>query len=92
MNLISSLLSPSHVALDVEANNKQALFERVGVMLDAVSGLTRAQVTDSLLARERLGSTGLGQGIPFAWPGEGAARGGRRVSAIERAHPLRCAG
>jgi PTS system nitrogen regulatory IIA component len=63
MNLISSLLRPAHVALDVEAGNKKALFERAASMLEGVSGLTRAQVTDSLLARERLGSTGLGQGI-----------------------------
>jgi PTS system nitrogen regulatory IIA component len=84
MNLISSLLSPSHVALDVEANNKQALFERVGVMLDAVSGLTRAQVTDSLLARERLGSTGLGQGIAIP---HGRVKGLREaVGAFLRLH------
>jgi PTS system nitrogen regulatory IIA component len=63
MNLISTLLRPAHVALDVEAGNKKALFERAAGMLEGVSGLTRAQVTDSLLARERLGSTGLGQGI-----------------------------
>ena len=63
MNLISSLLTPAHVALDVEAGNKKALFERAASMLEGVSGLTRTQVTDSLLKRERLGSTGLGQGI-----------------------------
>jgi len=63
MNLISSLLDPSHVALDVEATDKRALFERVAAMLEGASGLSRGQVVESLLARERLGSTGLGQGI-----------------------------
>jgi PTS system nitrogen regulatory IIA component len=63
MSLISSLLDPSHVALDAEAKDKRDLFERVAVMLEGVSGLSRSQVVDSLLARERLGSTGLGQGI-----------------------------
>jgi PTS system nitrogen regulatory IIA component len=63
MSLISSLLDPSHVALDVEATDKRALFERVAAMLEGASGLSRGQVVDSLLARERLGSTGLGQGI-----------------------------
>ena len=63
MSLISSLLEPSHVALDVDAPDKKALFERAAVMLEGASGLSRAQVVDSLLARERLGSTGLGQGI-----------------------------
>jgi PTS system nitrogen regulatory IIA component len=63
MNLISSLLTPSHVALDVEATTKKAVFEHVGNMLAGDQGLTRGQVLDSLIARERLGSTGLGQGI-----------------------------
>jgi len=63
MNLISPLLPASHIALDVDAGDKKALFERVGTMLAGASGLTRGQVVDGLLARERLGSTGLGQGI-----------------------------
>ena len=63
MNLVSSLLDPTHVALDVEVTDKKTLFERVGAMLEGASGLSRGQVIDSLLARERLGSTGLGQGI-----------------------------
>ncbi|HTS52414.1 MAG TPA: PTS sugar transporter subunit IIA [Burkholderiales bacterium] len=63
MGLISSLLDPSHVALDVEATNKRELFERVAALLEGASGLSRSQVVGSLLARERLGSTGLGQGI-----------------------------
>jgi nitrogen PTS system EIIA component len=63
MNLVSSLLDLSHVALDVEATDKKALFERAGALLEGASGLSRGQVMDSLLARERLGSTGLGQGI-----------------------------
>ncbi len=84
MNLISSLLTPSHVALGVEANNKKALFERVAGLLEGVSGLTRAQVTDSLLARERLGSTGLGQGIAIP---HGRVKGLREaVGAFVRLH------
>jgi len=63
MSLISSLLEPSQVALDVDAPDKKALFERAAALLEAASGLSRTQVVDSLLARERLGSTGLGQGI-----------------------------
>jgi len=63
VNLVSSLLDPAHVALDVEAADKKTLFERAGAMLEGASGLSREQVIDSLLARERLGSTGLGQGI-----------------------------
>ena len=63
MNLVSSLVELSHVALDVEASDKKALLERAGAMLEGASGLSRGQVTESLLARERLGSTGLGQAV-----------------------------
>ena len=63
MNLVTSLLELSHVALDIDASDKKALFERAGAMLEGVSGLGRGQVTESLLARERLGSTGLGQAV-----------------------------
>jgi PTS system nitrogen regulatory IIA component len=63
MNLVSSLLELSHVALDVDAGDKKTLFVHTGAMLEGTSGLSRAQVTESLLARERLGSTGLGQAV-----------------------------
>jgi nitrogen PTS system EIIA component len=63
MSLLSTLLTPSRVELDVDTADRKALFERVGNMLEGAAGLSRAQVVDSLLARERLGSTGLGQGI-----------------------------
>jgi PTS system nitrogen regulatory IIA component len=63
MNLVSSLLELSHVALDVEASDKKALFERAGAVLEGASGLSRGHVVESLLARERLGSTGLGQAV-----------------------------
>src|SRR5262245_60103446 len=63
MSLISSLLSASRIALDIEPRDKKALFEHAGVLLESASGLTRGQVVDSLMMRERMGSTGLGQGI-----------------------------
>jgi PTS system nitrogen regulatory IIA component len=63
MNAIASLLSPAHIALDIEAINKAAIFERAADLLEARSGLQRKQILDSLKGRERLGSTALGQGI-----------------------------
>lgn len=63
MNLVSSILELAHVAIDVDASDKKALFERAGALLESKSQLSRAQVTESLLARERLGSTGLGQAV-----------------------------
>src|SRR5437868_1873880 len=47
MNLLSSLLTASHVALDVEVRDKKALFEQAGTLLESTPGLTRQQVVDS---------------------------------------------
>jgi len=63
MNLISRLLSPSDVLLDMKSSSKKRVFEQVGLLFENNHGISRAQVFDSLLARERLGSTGLGQGV-----------------------------
>jgi PTS system nitrogen regulatory IIA component len=63
MSQISALLPASHVLVDVPAADKQAVFEQVAALLEGKTGVRRAQILESLLARERLGSTGLGQGI-----------------------------
>jgi PTS system nitrogen regulatory IIA component len=63
MNLISRLLPLSNVALDVQASSKKRVFEQAGLLFENHHGIARAKVFDSLFARERLGSTGLGQGV-----------------------------
>lgn len=63
MTLLSSLLPPSHVLLDVEADDKQAVFELAGGLLERDTGVRSAQIVSSLAARERSGSTALGHGI-----------------------------
>src|SRR5207302_6507782 len=42
---------------------KKRLFEQAGLLFENHHGLARSLVFDSLFARERLGSTGLGQGV-----------------------------
>jgi PTS system nitrogen regulatory IIA component len=63
MNQIADLLPVANVALDVDATSKSRLFEIVGALFEGDTGLARATVVASLSAREKLGSTGLGQGI-----------------------------
>jgi PTS system nitrogen regulatory IIA component len=63
MSLLASLLPASHVALDIAAQDKQAVFEYAAGLLETKTGIKRGHILDSLLARERMGSTGLGQGI-----------------------------
>jgi len=63
MNLISKLLPLSNVILDLDVSSKKRVFEQVGLLFENNNQMARSQVFDSLFAREKLGSTGLGQGI-----------------------------
>ncbi len=63
MNRIASILPAAQVLVHVEASSKKRAFEEVGLLFENLHGLNRALVTDSLFARERLGSTGLGHGV-----------------------------
>lgn len=49
--------------VQVEATSKKRAFEEAGLLFENQRGLNRSLVTDSLFARERLGSTGLGHGV-----------------------------
>jgi len=62
MSLIGKILSPSHV-VDLQASSKKRLFEQAGLLFENHDGIARSLVFDSLFARERLGTTGLGQGV-----------------------------
>ena len=63
MNLIAPLLPVSNVMLDVDVSSKKRVFEQVGLRFENNHNIARSQVFDSLFAREKLGSTGLGQGV-----------------------------
>ena len=63
MSQIAALLPESSILVDLDAGSKARLFDAVGAMFESKCGLPRKLVVDSLLAREKLGSTGLGQGI-----------------------------
>jgi PTS system nitrogen regulatory IIA component len=62
MNQIAELLTPESIVLDLEVASKARLFEAVGGIF-AANGLDASSIAASLAAREKLGSTGLGQGI-----------------------------
>lgn len=63
MNLISRLLPQSNVIVDLDVSSKKRVFEQVGLLFENNNSVARSEVFDSLFAREKLGSTGLGQGI-----------------------------
>ena len=63
MNRLSQILPPAQVLVGVDAASKKRAFEDAGLLFENLHGLNRALVADSLFARERLGSTGLGHGV-----------------------------
>ena len=63
MNQIIKILPPDNIVADLEASSKKRVFEQAGLLFENNHGIARATVYDALFDREKLGSTGLGQGI-----------------------------
>lgn len=63
MNPIAALLPASNIIVDLDVASKAQFFASVGGVFERSAGLPQASVAASLAAREKLGSTGLGQGI-----------------------------
>ncbi|MSQ89516.1 MAG: PTS IIA-like nitrogen-regulatory protein PtsN [Betaproteobacteria bacterium] len=63
MSHIAKLLPPPNILTDLVVSSKKRLFEKVGLLFENQHGIARSVVFESLFARERLGSTGLGQGV-----------------------------
>jgi PTS system nitrogen regulatory IIA component len=85
MNQIAALLSPDRIVLDLDVASKTALFDAMGGVLERDAGLARGAVSASLAAREKLGSTGLGQGVAIP---HGRIRGlARAIGAFARLAP-----
>lgn len=63
MSQIAQLLSIENIVLDLDVTSKKRVFEHAGLLFENHQGIARSTVFDSLFAREKLGSTGLGQGI-----------------------------
>jgi len=84
MNLISKLLPVQNVLIDLDVSSKKRVFEHAGLMFENNHNIARSLVFDSLFAREKLGSTGLGQGIAIP---HGRIKGLREaVGAMIRMH------
>lgn len=63
MNLVAQILPASNVVIDLDMSSKKRVFEQAGLLFENNNSIARTQVFDSLFAREKLGSTGLGQGV-----------------------------
>ena len=63
MSLIGKILPQQNVLADMDVSSKKRLFEQVGLLVENSHGIARSEIFDSLFAREKLGSTGLGHGV-----------------------------
>ena len=63
MNRLAAILPATQVLVDVKATTKKRAFEEAGLLFEQLHNFSRAIITDSLFARERLGSTSLGHGV-----------------------------
>jgi PTS system nitrogen regulatory IIA component len=63
MSLVAQILPLSNVVIDMDVSSKKRVFEQAGLLFENNHSIARAQVFDSLFAREKLGSTGLGHGV-----------------------------
>lgn len=60
---LGEVLPPTSVALDLVISSKSAAIAQAAKMLEAVAGASAAAIEAALLAREAIGSTGVGAGI-----------------------------
>jgi len=63
MKTIAQLLSKEDVLLDLEVPDKQSMFEALGRHFEQYHDIAASDVVDGLNTREKLGSTGVGQGV-----------------------------
>ncbi|MDR2853217.1 MAG: PTS sugar transporter subunit IIA [Burkholderiaceae bacterium] len=87
MNRLASILPAAQVLVNVDATSKKRAFEEAGLLFESLHGLNRALITDSLFARERLGSTGLGHGVAIP---HGRIKGLKSpmTAVFQLAHPI----
>jgi nitrogen PTS system EIIA component len=63
MNRLAKFLPLENVVIGLSVTSKKRVFEQAGLIFENQNGIGRSVVTDNLFARERLGSTALGEGV-----------------------------
>ena len=83
---LSEILEPARIAIGVDsASKKRALEELSSLIVQGEPDITQTEVFECLIAREKLGSTGLGKGI--AIPHGRLKHGNKTIAAfIQLAH------
>ena len=60
---LSDLIKPDAILASLKANSKKQAIQALAEKAATLTGLTEREIFDTLLQRERLGSTGVGGGI-----------------------------
>ncbi len=60
---LADLIAPDAVLPSLNVNDKKQLLAELAARASVLSGLQEREIFDTLLQRERLGSTALGQGV-----------------------------
>lgn len=60
---LADLVAPDGIIPSLKAKSKKQALQELAVRAAAITGLEQRDIFDTLLQRERLGSTGLGRGI-----------------------------
>ena len=62
---ITDIISLNKIFLNFEATSKKILFKEISQIISKNSDLTQTSILDNLIQREKLGTTGIGDGIAF---------------------------
>jgi PTS system nitrogen regulatory IIA component len=60
---IAALLGPDHIVPGLDVHSKKHAIQEISAVAARKTGLPEREVFDTLLQRERLGSTGVGNGV-----------------------------
>jgi len=84
---LQQLLIRDHILINLDVTSKKRVFEEVSFLFERTAGLSRTLVADSLFARERLGTTALGNGVAIP---HGRIKGLKEphVAAIQLKNPI----
>lgn len=77
--LLGDFISPDSVVASLKAKSKKQLLQDLSARAARLTGLPERDIFDVLLQRERLGSTGLGQGVAIP---HGKVQGLKRIAGI----------
>mgnify|MGYP001163740485 FL=1 len=63
MNRLAQILPKENVMISVRAGSKKRVFEQASLLFESRCQIARSKIFNALFSREKLGSTGLGNGI-----------------------------